>query len=117
VDDLSPAGIEAARRYLDGEIDREAAIGWLARWTLTPRDRAEQRTRFFERYRSYVINYTLGLDLVRGWIERQGGTPDCPDERWRALAALLTTPRVPSDFTPQSVAPAATSRTAVRSDP
>ena len=30
--------------------------------------------RFFDQYRSYVINYNLGKDLVRRYIESQGGT-------------------------------------------
>ena len=36
-----------------------------------PKDRAAQRVRFFDQYRSYVINYNLGKDLVRRFIERQ----------------------------------------------
>jgi hypothetical protein len=59
-------------------------------------DRAGQRTRFFDRYRSYVINYNLGQDLVRQAIERRGGTPDHPDRRWQLFVELLTSPRIPS---------------------
>ena len=33
-----------------------------------PPDRAAQRVRFFDQYRSYVINYNLGKDLVRRYI-------------------------------------------------
>ena len=36
--------------------------------------RAEQRIRFFDDYRSYVINYNLGKDLVKQFIESRGGT-------------------------------------------
>ena len=32
-------------------------------------ERAAQRVRFFDQYRSYVINYNLGKDLVRTFIE------------------------------------------------
>ena len=93
---LSYAGNEAARRYLNGEIDRAAAAAWLERWAMMPKDRAEQRTRFFDQYRSYVINYNLGRDMVRAYVEKRGGTPDRPDARWREFAALLSTPRRPS---------------------
>ncbi len=96
IDQLTYAGNEAARRYLDGEIDRAEAIAWLARWAMMPADRAEQRIRFFDQYRSYVINYNVGLDLVRAYVERRGGTPDRPDVRWREFEALLLSPRVPS---------------------
>ena len=47
---LSYAGNEAARRYLDGEIDRAAAAGWLARYAMMSPASAEQRTRFMDRY-------------------------------------------------------------------
>ena len=62
------------------------------------RPRAEQRVRFFDQYRSYVINYNLGKDLVRRWIESQGGTADQPEKRWAAFARLLSSPRLPSDI-------------------
>jgi hypothetical protein len=95
-EELSYAGNEAARRYLDGAIDSIAAAAWLSQYALYPPERARQRVRFIERYRSYVINYNLGQDLVRRWVERQGGTPDAPEQRWNAFAALLSSPRLPS---------------------
>ena len=96
VDRLGYAGNEAARRYLNGEITREQAVDWLQRYAMSPKDRAEQRTRFFDQYRSYVINYNLGKDLVRAWVERSGGTDDKPDERWKIFGQLLSSPRLPS---------------------
>jgi hypothetical protein len=96
MDQLSYAGNEAARRYLNGEIGRAAAVDWLATWAVMPRERAEQRTKFFDQYRSYVINYNLGKDLVRQYVERLGGTSDHLDVRWREFTGLLSSPRVPS---------------------
>lgn len=96
VEALNYAGTEAARRYLDGEIDRDATIAFLMRWAMSPADRAGQRVAFFDRYRSYVINYTLGRDLVAAYIERHGGTADRPEVRWREFGTLLASPRLPS---------------------
>jgi hypothetical protein len=96
VDDLAYAGTEAARRYLDGELDQDGAIEFLMRWSMSPRDRARQRIAFFDRYRSYVINYTLGKDLVSAYIERRGGTASRPDVRWTEFGKLLASPRLPS---------------------
>ncbi len=93
---LSYAGNEAARRYLDGSIDATAAADWLVRYALMPRDRAEQRVRFIDQYRSYVINYNYGQDLVRDWVVRNGGTADRADRRWQIFASLLSSPRLPS---------------------
>jgi hypothetical protein len=93
---LAYAGNEAARRYLEGSITRTEAAGWLEQYALMSPDRAMQRTHFFDKYRSYVINYNLGQDLVQRSIERQGGTPGNPERRWKLFAALLSSPRIPS---------------------
>ena len=96
IDQLSYAGNEAARRYLDGTIDAKGAVDWLERYAMMPRARAEQRVKFFDQYRSYVINYNLGKDLVRAFIERRAGRNAAPATRWREFAALLSSPRLPS---------------------
>jgi hypothetical protein len=95
MDRLSYAGNEAARRYLDGALDRDGTLRWLMTYSLSSVERARQRLRFFERYRSYVINYNLGKDLVKQYVEGRGGTPDAPDVRWREFTRLLASPRLP----------------------
>jgi hypothetical protein len=98
VDRLSYAGNEAARRYIDGEVDRDTAAAWLERYALYSPARARQRVRFIEQYRSYVINYNLGKDLVRRYIEGCGGTPADPARRWQLFEDLLSSPRLPSSL-------------------
>ncbi len=98
VERLAYAGNEAARKYLNGEIDAKEAARWLAEYALYPRDRAEQRVRFIDQYRSYVINYNLGKDLVRKYVESKGGTPDNPETRWEIFENLLSSPRLPSQL-------------------
>jgi len=95
-DKLAYAGNEAARRYLNGEIDRAGASAWLSRYAMTSPARAEQRTRFFDTYRSYVINYNLGKDLVKQFVESRGGTASQPARRWDEFVSLLASPRLPS---------------------
>jgi hypothetical protein len=57
--------------------------------------------RFFDAYRSYVINYNLGKDLVRRYVESRGGTADHPDVRWREFVKLLASPRLPGGLAPK----------------
>ena len=57
---------------------------------LYSRPRAEQRVRFMDQYRSYVINYNLGQDLVRDFIEQRANGD--ADKRWRVFAELLSSP-------------------------
>jgi hypothetical protein len=94
VDKLAYAGNEAARRYLNKSIDAEQAAQWLERYALMSRERARQRVRFFDQYRSYVINYNLGKDLVAANIEPKAG--DEPNKRWTEYEKLLSSPRLPS---------------------
>lgn len=96
VRDLSHAGNAVARQYLDGEIDDERAVELLTRYSLMAPDRARQRLRFIEQYRSYVINYNHGQDLVRAYIEAHGGTADNPARRWELFTELLSNPTLPS---------------------
>ena len=88
------AGNEAARRYLDGAIGAEEAAEWLTNYALMSPARARQRVKFIEQYRSYVINYNLGKDLVRDYVERKCGGD--AQTRWDVFAELLSSPRLPS---------------------
>ncbi len=90
---LSYSGNEAARNYLDGQWTKEQAIDWLMKYGLYSRERAEQRIRFVEKYRSYVINYNYGLDLVKNYVESQATKESA---RWPIFTRLLSTPQTPS---------------------
>jgi hypothetical protein len=92
--DLSYAGNEAARRLINGEIDESTAVQWLQKYAVMEPARAQQRVKFIQRYRSYVINYNLGEDMVRRYIEKRTGTD--PEKRWSEFGKLLASPRLPS---------------------
>ncbi|HEV3409641.1 MAG TPA: hypothetical protein VG095_05070 [Chthoniobacterales bacterium] len=93
---LSYAPNEAARRLINGKIDAAGAAAWLRKFGLMDEKRAEQRVKFIQRYRSYVINYNVGEDMVRAYIEKRGGTEKQPEKRWREFERLLSSPRLPS---------------------
>ena len=93
---LAFAQNEAARGYLNGTIDRTKAMHWLTTYALMSPARAEQRIKFIDRYRSYVINYNYGQELVETYVESNGGTSDNPDRRWEVFKDLLSSPRLPS---------------------
>lgn len=97
--DLSYAGNEAARRYLDGDMTAAQAKQWLETYLLMSPARAAQRLRFIEKYRAYVINYNLGQDLVRRYVNCHGGDAAHPERRWQVFGDLLASPRLPSSLT------------------
>jgi hypothetical protein len=95
---LNYARNEVARRYLDGQLGRSEAQAAMSRYWLIAPDAAAKQLRFIDTYRSYVINYNLGRDLVSGWVQRHGGNDSAG--RWRTFAALLSSPRLPADLQP-----------------
>lgn len=100
-DRLGFAGNEAARMYLDGVISADSAAQWLTTYALYEPARARQRVRFIETYRSYVINYNHGRELVRQYVEGKGGTAENAARRWQVFTELLSSPRLPSGLEAQ----------------
>ncbi|MGB3167650.1 MAG: hypothetical protein WBA68_12835 [Alteraurantiacibacter sp.] len=94
-DALQPAYYTIAAGYLDGTMPREQVIANLMRYRLTSREGAEQSLRFLDTYRSYIVNYGLGEDLVGDYVER--GNADMPT-RWDRFIGILNTPTLPEDL-------------------
>ena len=92
---LSGARLTIAKLYLDGEIDRPKALALTEKYLLVSPARAEQSVGFTDHYRSYVINYGWGKELVKGYVER--GNPD-ESERWRRMEKILSEPILPADL-------------------
>jgi len=93
--DLSGAYYTLAAAYLDGTMEREEVIENSMRYRLLSRERAEQNLRFMDTYRSYVINYGLGEEIVGNAVEAAG---DDPDARWERFIGILNTPTLPEDL-------------------
>ena len=90
--ELARSEYTIADDYLAGRVGKDETIARLSKYTLTAPDKAAQRLRFIETYRSYVINYGLGRDTVQAWVERQG-----PDH-WRGMETLLSSQILPVDL-------------------
>jgi hypothetical protein len=93
--ELAPAGIEAARRYLDGAASADQTAAWLEKYTLASPERAKQRLAFFDKYRAYVINYSWGETLIKRYVEREGDKKLGSKKQWQVFFELLSTPRTP----------------------
>ncbi len=92
---LAGARFTIARDLLEGRITRDQAVALARRYQLVSQARAEQSIAFTEQYRAYVINYGLGEDWVRTYVESMGADPA---RRWAAMAELLSGPTLPSDL-------------------
>jgi hypothetical protein len=96
---FSYSGNEAARNFLDGIWTREQTVAWLQKYALRTKESADKFVSFIEKYRSYVINYNLGMDIVKDYIEQNGGAENNPAKRWELFEHLLSTPQTPSGLT------------------
>jgi hypothetical protein len=92
---LSGARLTIARDYLDGRITRAEAVRLAQQYLVLSPARAEQSVGFTDRYRSYVINYGLGEDLVRAHVQAAG---HAPQQRWAAMEKILSEPTLPADL-------------------
>lgn len=98
-ENFSYSGNEAARNFLDGIWTREQTVEWLQKNALRTKDSADKYVSFIEKYRSYVINYNLGMDIVRNYVEKNGGTENNSAKRWQLFEYLLSTPQTPGGLT------------------
>ena len=92
---LRPAGYTIAARLLGGEIDQAKALELTQRYQLSSPERAAQSLDFVRTYRSYIINYGLGLERVREDVEAAGPTPQA---RWPRMREILSEPTLPADL-------------------
>jgi hypothetical protein len=95
---LRYADIEMARQYLDGKISKEDALAWSMKYGLKTPEKAAKEIRFVEQYRSYIVNYAFGEDLVKRYVEKRTGWTGKTQARWRLLEELFTTPHTPADL-------------------
>ncbi|HYI42096.1 MAG TPA: hypothetical protein VD768_00525 [Sphingomicrobium sp.] len=92
---LGAARFTVAKQLLEGSIDEAEAARLLQRYELASAERAKKSVEFIKQYRSYVINYGLGKDMVRADVEAAGNDPAA---RWKRMAQLLSEPTLPSDL-------------------
>ena len=92
---LAPARYTIAAEYLAGNIDRETAIALSQKYQLMSRGHAERGVKFMDTYRSYVINYGLGKQMVRNHVNAAGADQNA---RWERMEHILSEPTLPSDL-------------------
>ncbi len=95
---LNYARNEAARGLVNGTMSEPEAEKWLMNYCLMNEEGAKRSIRFIQKNRSYVINYNYGQDMVKHFIEQQGGTDDNTELRWKLFGKLLSNEVSPGDL-------------------
>jgi hypothetical protein len=94
---LNYARNEAARGLINDTMSESKARAYLKKYCLMNDETADKSISFIKKYRSYVINYNYGQDLVKDYIARNGGATD-PAKRWELFGQLLSNPINPADL-------------------
>lgn len=81
---LNYARNEVARGLINGTMNESTALQWLMKYGLFNRETATKSIDFIRHYRSYVINYNYGQDLVKQFVQSAPGSP------WDAFGWLLS---------------------------
>ncbi len=95
---LNFAGNEVGRGILNKSMDSVTAMRWLKDYSLMNDETAKKRLRFIDVNRSYIINYNYGMELVKNYIEANGGDSSNDAERWEIFGRLLSNPVLPPDL-------------------
>jgi hypothetical protein len=93
---LRYAGIEAARRYLDGKITKRQTINFLMKYQLRTEAEAENSISFFDTYRSYIVSYSIGVDMLKEYFAVKNA--NSPQKRWDLYYSLISNPVLPKDI-------------------
>ncbi|WP_184549672.1 hypothetical protein [Mucilaginibacter sp. FT3.2] len=87
---LNYARNEAARGLVNNTMSKDKATTYLTKYCLMNDETAAKSISFIKKYRSYVINYNYGQDIVKDYIEKNGGTAKAPAKRWELFGKLLS---------------------------
>jgi len=92
---LNYARNEAARGIVNQTMTDKQALEWLMKYCLYNEETALKSISFIKKYRSYVINYNYGQDLVRNYVEKKGANVE---QRWEVFGKLLSNPVLPEEL-------------------
>jgi len=95
---LAYARNEVARGIIDNTTTADQQMKWLKAYGLREDNLSKKDVAFINKYRSYVINYNYGQDIIKNYIEAKGGTAANPDKRWELFGWLLSNQVRPADL-------------------
>ena len=81
---------EVARGMINGTMTDEQALEWLVKYGLYNEETALKSISFIKTYRTYVMNYNYGMDLVREYVESKIESDPTPENRWKIFGELMS---------------------------
>ncbi len=112
---LNYARNEAARGLVNGTMTEAQALDWLKKYCLYNEETALKSISFIKKYRSYVINYNYGQNVVKNYIEKSltkqerevskmigmevsANKTKVNAKQWKVFSHILSNPITPEDL-------------------
>ncbi|OYZ32594.1 MAG: hypothetical protein B7X86_03265 [Sphingobacteriales bacterium 17-39-43] len=95
---LNYARNEAGRGLVNGTMNEKQALDWLIKYCLYNEETALKSISFIKKYRSYIINYNYGMDLVKQYVEAKAGYGNDAKKQWEVFGQLLSNPVLPGEL-------------------
>jgi hypothetical protein len=95
---LNYARNEAGRGLVNGTMNEKQALNWMIKYCLYNEETALKSISFIKKYRSYIINYNYGMDLVKQYVEAKAGDGNDAKKQWEVFGHLLSNPVLPGDL-------------------
>ena len=95
---LNYARNEAGRGLVNRTMDEKQALDWMIKYCLYNEETAIKSISFIKKYRSYIINYNYGMDLVKQYVEAKAGDGNDAKKQWEVFGHLLSNPVLPEDL-------------------
>ena len=91
---LAGARMTIAREFLEGRVSEAEAVALAQKYQLVSEARAKQSIAFTKQYRTYVINYGLGEEMVAADVEAY----PAGNARWKRFEQIVSEPTLPADL-------------------
>lgn len=92
VNELNKSINFAARNYLSGNWDENKTIKWIQKYNLRTEESAKKSIEFIKRYRTYIVTYHIGYEIIKSYIEARSSEV----ERWKLFNEIISKPIIPS---------------------
>jgi hypothetical protein len=89
-------GSTIAKRYLDGNLKKNFALDWIKYYEFRSDKEAENSISFIEKYRSYIITYSVGYELAKEYFAANHAND--AESKWKLYHQLLYNPTLPYDI-------------------
>jgi hypothetical protein len=89
---------DIARGIIDGTMNDVQVKRWQSDFELLNEEEAAQQLRFIKHYRSYMICYSYGQDLIRNYVENHLESPITAIKRWQVYSGLFGKPVTPAEL-------------------